>query len=234
MEINTAPAVEKKPPKLRWYQWRLRTMFLLTLVVAIGMSYMAVEMRNQRIQWAAAEQIKKAGGSVEHQRTRLGRFLQDDSLVRVVRVQLWNDSINDESLRNLQKLDQLESLVLGGEQVTDDVLATVGQMTQLQSLFVESTEATDAGLAHLRTLKELRYLDLRRPKITDTGLASVQELRQLRDLILSGVPISDDGLLQLKVLYQLRWISLYKTNVTDEDLKRLKKAMPSCFIEIVR
>ena len=47
-------------PKLRWYQFRLRSLFILTLLVAIGMSYVTVTMRDCRKQKAAAEEIKKA------------------------------------------------------------------------------------------------------------------------------------------------------------------------------
>jgi hypothetical protein len=38
--FTSPPAAQTKPPKLRWYQWRLRSMFILTLVVAIGMSWL--------------------------------------------------------------------------------------------------------------------------------------------------------------------------------------------------
>ena len=64
LKTDSLPAAEKKPPKLRWYQYSLRSLFLLTLLVAIGMSYVAVTMQNQRKQKAAAEAIEKAGGTV--------------------------------------------------------------------------------------------------------------------------------------------------------------------------
>ena len=38
MKNDPSPTAEKKPPKLRWYQYSLRSLFLLTLLVAIGMS----------------------------------------------------------------------------------------------------------------------------------------------------------------------------------------------------
>ena len=34
------PAAEKKRPRLRWYQYRLRSLFVLTTLVAIGMSWL--------------------------------------------------------------------------------------------------------------------------------------------------------------------------------------------------
>ena len=30
METDSLPTVEKKPPKLRWFQYRLRSLFILT------------------------------------------------------------------------------------------------------------------------------------------------------------------------------------------------------------
>ena len=86
MEAHSPLAAENKPPKLRWYQWRLRSLFVLSLVVAIGMSYVAVTIQNQRKQKAAAEEIRKVGGVVISEPTWLGKLLGDDSLVKVTAV----------------------------------------------------------------------------------------------------------------------------------------------------
>ena len=86
METDFLPTAETKPPKLRWYQWRLRSMLILTLLVAIGMSYVAVTLQGQRRQHEAAEAIEKAGGTVTSEPTWLGELLRDDSLVRATEV----------------------------------------------------------------------------------------------------------------------------------------------------
>ena len=88
METDSLPTAEKKQPKLRWFQYSLRSLFLLTLLVAIGMSWLTVTMQNQRKQKAAAEAIEKAGGTVGTEPTWLGKLLRDDSLVRVIYVNL--------------------------------------------------------------------------------------------------------------------------------------------------
>jgi hypothetical protein len=62
METRSLPAAQNDPPKLRWYQWRLRTMFLLTLLVAVGMSWLTVTIQSQRKQRATARAIGKAKG----------------------------------------------------------------------------------------------------------------------------------------------------------------------------
>ena len=63
-EPESSPTAEK-PPKLRWFQYRLRSLFILTTLVAIACSWLAVTMQNQRKQKAAAEAIEKIGGNVE-------------------------------------------------------------------------------------------------------------------------------------------------------------------------
>ena len=37
METDSLPTIEAKPRKPRWFQWRLRSAFIFTLLLAIGM-----------------------------------------------------------------------------------------------------------------------------------------------------------------------------------------------------
>ena len=53
-------------PRLRWYQYRLRTLFLLMLAVALGMGLVAVPLQKAWRQKAAADGIRKLGGVVEY------------------------------------------------------------------------------------------------------------------------------------------------------------------------
>jgi hypothetical protein len=45
--------------KLRWFQYSLRSLMLLVLVVSVGMSWVAVKMKRARQQDKAVEEIKK-------------------------------------------------------------------------------------------------------------------------------------------------------------------------------
>ena len=153
MESDAPPAAEKSQPKLRWFQYRLRSLFLLTLVVAIGMSWLTVTMRNQRQQKAAAEAIEKAGGVVTAEPTWLGKTLRDDSLVSVTKVGLSGESISETVLVHLERLRQLQRLFLGGALVTDAVLVHLQGLRQLQRLDLDSTKVTDAGLVHLARIE---------------------------------------------------------------------------------
>ena len=170
MKTDSPPTAEKKPPKLRWYQYSLRSLFLLTLLVAIGMSYVAVTMQNQRKQKAAAEAIEKAGGTVWYEPTWLGKLLRDDSLVKVTVVEFSGESTTDAVLVHLQGLSQLKTLDLDDAEVTDAGLVHLQGLSQLQSLRLYNTKVTDAGLVHLQGLSQLQVaVDSATPKSPTPG-----------------------------------------------------------------
>ena len=55
-----------KRPRLRWYQYSLRTLFVLTLIVSLLMSWHATKMKRATAQKNAVEAILAAGGTVEY------------------------------------------------------------------------------------------------------------------------------------------------------------------------
>jgi hypothetical protein len=193
--------------KLRWYQFRLRSLFLLTLLVAIGMSWLAVTIQNQRKQKAAAEEIEKAGGWVKSEPTWLGKLLRDDSLVSVTVVGLAPGSVTDTEIASLQGLNRLRSVQLN------------------------HTSVGDAGLVYLRGLSQLRDLYLSDTEITDTGLENLRGLTQLDSLWLDGTRVTDAGLVHLQGLSQLQWLYLSDTKVTDQGVKKLQQTLPNCEIK---
>jgi hypothetical protein len=53
-------------PRRRWYQYSLRTLLLLMLLVSVGMSAVATRMRTARRQRDAVAAIQESGGSVAY------------------------------------------------------------------------------------------------------------------------------------------------------------------------
>ncbi len=197
-------------PKLRWYQWRLRSLFILTLLVAIGMSWLTVTMRDQRRQKVAAEAIRKAGGWVRAETTWLGKLLGDDSLVKVtdVRFDAYRTTDVDTQLQNLRGLSELRELGLNWTDVTDAGLAHLQGCTHLRRLWLKGTKVTNAGLAHLQGCTRLRRLYLNDTKVTDVGLVHLQAHTQLQKLDLAGTQVTDVGLAFLQGLPQsMNWTS---------------------------
>ncbi len=207
METEFLPIAAEKPPKLRWYQYSLRSLLLFVTACAIACSWLAVTIQGQRRQHEAADAIKKAGGTVASEQTWLGKVLRDDSLVNVTVVDLSNEAAADAGLVHLQGLSQLQWLLLGNSKVTD------------------------AGLVHLQGLSQLLILDLAWTKVTDAGLVNLQGLRQLEFLELAGTKLTDAGLANLQGLKQLNRLVLTGTKVTDQGVKILHQALPNCSIQ---
>ena len=200
MQIDSLP-VAAKQPKLRWYQWTLRSLFLLTLFVAIGMSWLATTIQEQRRQKAVADAIREEWGQADYQVTWLGKLLRDDSLVRVTRVAFFKKS-----------------------SPADLALAHLDTLRQLQVVDVWRTTLTDAGLAHLDGLNQLEKLRLYRTRVTDAGWMHIKGLCQLRRLSLwPGTNVTDADLVYLEGLSWLEWLFLDHTQITDSGLCILKR-----------
>ncbi len=118
--------------------------------------------------------------------------------------------LDDEALRHLGGLVNLQTLDLSRRTVSDAGLAYVGQLKGLESLNLWNgwlawerkrgvpcpdvlDGITDAGLAHLRELQSLQSLDLGGRSITDAGVPHLNRLRSLRKLRLEGTLIAEAG-----------------------------------------
>jgi hypothetical protein len=212
---------------LRWaerrFQYSLRSLFLLTLLVAIGMSYIAVTVQDQRRQHEAVKAIRKIGGWANSEPTWLGRLLRDDSLVNVAEARLSGTAVTDAELESLRGLSQLRRLDLSGTDVTDAGLVYLETLSQLRWLALRNTRVTDAGLMHLQGLHRLQSLQLGGTRVTDAGLAHLEKLGQLRTLELDSTKVTDAGLVHIQKLSQLQSLNLDSTKVTDGGLARFQR-----------
>jgi hypothetical protein len=170
-EPNSPPT--PKRPRLRWYQYSLRSMMLFTLLWALACSWLANTIKNQQRQYDAAKALKKAGWSVSYNQTWLGKILRRESLVNVTSARCFSqDKITDADLVRLQDLRELESLEIKDTAITDAGLVHLRSLGRLKHLDLHDTNITDAGLAHLR---ELRLLNLQNTKVTDAGVKALQK-----------------------------------------------------------
>ncbi len=227
----------------RWrFQYSIRSLLVLVVVIAIPCSWLAVEMKKTRQQREAVEAIVKAGGQalfdcelepfmlnrpVTHGvETRgpawLGRVLGEHFFSAVRIVYLADTQVTDERLRQLQGLTYLEELQLRGPQVTNAGLKHLGGLIRLQWLDLSKTRVTDAGLEHLKGLYQLQSLDLSHTQITDAGLEHLKGLTQLQELELDSDEVTEAGLKHLRRLAQLTRLNLGGTQVTDAGLEHLK------------
>jgi hypothetical protein len=151
-------------PKLRWYQFSLRTLFVFVTLCAVACSWLAVKMRQAKEQREAVEAIRKLGGIViyEHQcRMTIGpsglpgplwlrKLCGDDFFVSVVMVSLQGTLVKDAELEQVARVTQLGVLNLDGTLVTDASIRYLEKMTRLQILILDHTQVTDAGVKKLQ------------------------------------------------------------------------------------
>jgi hypothetical protein len=204
--------------KLRWFQFSLRSLLLLVLLVSLGMSWVAVKIERGRQQKEAVEEIEKLGGLVAYDYQQVYRSVGPSGPV-------W--------LRNWLGKDLFATVVevrFTSASGTDAELEHLKGMTQLQKLDLHGTQVTDAGLEHLEGMTKLQALWLHETKVSDAGLEYLKGMTQLQVLTLSGTKVTDAGLVHLEGLTQLEALLLIDTHVTHEGLKRLSRALPKCMI----
>lgn len=226
--------------KRRWFQFSLRTGFIIVTLLCVALSLWIVPAERQRRTVAAIEAM---GGAVDYApflahidgsgvsdpreseafpKTFLRRWLPPDYFDEVRIVLLQNMRLTDANLAHLRGLTSLESLALDNTQNTDGGLAHLQGRTGLQYLALGRSQVTDAGLAHLQGLTGLRDLYLGHTQVTDAGLVYLQGLTSLQGLGLNDTQLTDAGLVHLQGLTGLQTLRLDNTQVTDAGLAHLQ------------
>jgi len=150
-------------PKRRWYQFRLRTLLLLVVLVSVGMSWFTVKLHRARRQRAAVQGILGSGGSVLYDydyvddgRVTLGGQPPGPAWLReTLGVDFFCDVktvllLSDAGAEHLEGLTSVEWVVLDGPGVTDAVLDRLKGASRLRHLILVDTSVTDEGVKELR------------------------------------------------------------------------------------
>ena len=61
--INRNAMNDIRKPRLRWYQFTLRSLFIVMFLACIGMSWVSIKMQQARKQKEAVEWINRLGGN---------------------------------------------------------------------------------------------------------------------------------------------------------------------------
>ncbi|MGO8691309.1 MAG: leucine-rich repeat domain-containing protein [Thermoguttaceae bacterium] len=206
------------------FQFTIRSLLLLTLVVAIPCSWLAVARQEARRQREAVAEIERAGGRVYAwpEPAWLRELLVDDLFTNVTEVDFANSEIGDAGLEHLKGLPQLQVLYLTDTKVSDAGMEHVKQLPQLQVLGLGGTRITDAGLEHLKGVAQLGWLDLRGTKVSDAGLEHLKGLTKIFSLNLRGTAVGDAGLEHLKGMATISGLDLSSTAQDYGHLQRTR------------
>jgi len=231
----------------RRFQFSIRSLLVMVVVVAVPCSWLAVEMKKAREQKSAVEAIRKLGKSVayDYEFDRSGRYrwdapppgpawlrnlLGDNFLTEALIVFLDDTEVTDADMERIKHLDRLQRLELQNTKITDTGLQHVKDFTQLGYLDLSSTQVTDAGMKNLKGLAKLWLFDLTGTQVTGAGLEHLKGLNELQVLMLSYTQVTDAGLEHLEGLIKLRDLNVTGTKVTDAGVKKLQQALPNCEI----
>ena len=155
----------------RPFQYSLRSLLLLTVVVAIPFSRLATEMQRAREQRDTVAAIHAVGGVIEYDYVSLSDPPHDPFTPGMEPIEpIW--------LRKLVGDDFFCSIVhvfLNGSRITDTWLVHLHGLSHVQVLSLQGTKVTDAGLAHLQGLGQLRKLMLTDSKVTNEGVKKLQQ-----------------------------------------------------------
>ena len=152
-------------PRLRWFQFSLRSLLVFVTLCALPCSWLAMKKYQVDRQREAMTAIRKPGRgasvlweSVPRRPTWLSRLLGDDFYGHVAGVDLtfFCFDVGDDDLAILEGLDQLRSPRLTATKLHGTGLKHIAGLSQLRELILIQTRVTDAGLENLRNLNNLK------------------------------------------------------------------------------
>lgn len=204
----------------RWFQFRLRTLFVVMTILAV---WLGMVMHNARKLRQSVDAITAAGGAVyfRHQMEKadapppgpawLRHLAGDEPFITPVQVDLRGPEVTDEFIaKNLRSMTSLEGLNIESANITDAALAHIASMRHLHRLSLDCPRLTDAALTHVASLGELYRLTLNCPRLTDAALPQIATLPKLGGLELNSPHLTASGLHHLEPLEHLELVTSYR------------------------
>ena len=244
-ELPSDSGPPAEPPRA-WWQFSLRTFFVLITLVALALGWFFTGPEKQR---RLVAELRERGGDVlfagekpddenqawlplayTHRVQLVGLFgAQDADASLAIACQLSSfteldiqfSNLTGEGLLRLAVHPELRVLHLGGNEISDAGLRVVESLPNLRTLSLGRTKVTDASMPLIVGLAELESLDLSETRISEDGLASLGKLKELRRLDLRGLSLTDRGVARLVDCQGLTELSLQVTRVSEEGIARL-------------
>jgi len=185
--MTTPPQTTTPVRRFNWrwlFQFRLRTLLILTTIIAVLLGCWSYKARQQR---EAVDALTKGGWMVEYDFQGRGlkqppycpvclvNALGVDYFASVRGFHLYDALVTDADLERLASLTALRGIYLTRSRVTDARLAHLKGLTALQNLDLIGTQVSDDGLQHLKGLHALEILDVRGTQVTDAGVDRLQK-----------------------------------------------------------
>ncbi len=167
-------------------RFRRSVIAFIALILALGLGAIVVAYKSARDLDAkrdqAIHQLRAAGASIV--------FSDDDRSIDSVTFTF--NKLTFEGLLPILDVGSIKSLDFDASPaVNDEFLRIVAHLSDLESLNLGGTRVTDVGLAELASLKKLRKLYLWRTTVSEEGLQSLVQLKRLEHLNVWDTNTSD-------------------------------------------
>ncbi len=224
--VSAGLAANRRSESMRIFQYRLRSLFVLTTIVAIALIPVSLDIRARAREDRAIEYLSRFSDrfSAEH-------FSERRRVVfpgRVKSIYFWgSESIPEDAIRKLECFADLSSLNVDLSCVTDEHFELAQLPPSLERVRAFRCHSLgDRAVARLvECCPRIRELSLHCTSITDHSLALLAQLSNLEELDLSDTDISEENLAELvSGCGRLRVLNLDDTKVGNGAIKILAEA----------
>ncbi|MFN0021557.1 MAG: leucine-rich repeat domain-containing protein [Pirellulaceae bacterium] len=239
----------------RFFQISIRTLFIVTTLVAIGLAYFNRIRQRVEEQKAATARIAALGGKatvkpMSYVWPSFRKAVGEEYFKEVVAVDLENTLVTDADLEVVGRLRDMKSLVLSGlpvsersgymgpflpqnpnlvsSQVSSKGIRGLGPQHKLQDVRLAHVPINDEAMDTVSSWTQLQILDLERTRVTSKGVQRLENLKHLKSLNLAGTNIDDSVVPALSQMRSLQQLDLSDTAVTGEGLLQLRNELPAC------
>ena len=203
----------------RRIRFSLRTLLIVTTLLAIAIGYLAAEYKVVRDRNRVVAALTRSGAFVAFDQGP-NEYDGIKAWLGILEVSIVAGINSDETMELLAGMNKLRSVTVGPG-VTDAGLAHIQELTAIEELKIVSDAVTENGLQSVSRLKGLKRLTISGRQITDDGLRHLADLKNLESLDLSGAGVSDDGLMHLKGLTSLQKLRCGGTPTTGAAMQSL-------------
>jgi len=157
-------------------------------------------------------------------------------IVSLRTLSMQQTDVNDENIRYLATLTNLEKLSLYGcRTLTDQGMAKLSALNKLKELDLRGTVCGSNGMQYLAHFPELRLLDLSESNAPDINqsMPAIAKLSNLEDLNLWHTQVNDAGVAMLAGLTRLKALNLDDNKqVTDAAMDTVGKFVDLEYLHI--
>jgi hypothetical protein len=238
----------------RNFQISIRTLFILTTLVAVFLACFIRIRQRVHEQQAAIARIAELGGKTSFKPTSrvwpwLRKTVGEEYFREVAAVDLDKSLVTDADLKVVGRIRGMKSLILSGfpsdtrlyrrkgppqnpsllpSQISSSGIRALGPQPTFEIVKLCNVPVADDGLETISLWTRLQVLDLENTQVTSIGVQHLEKLVRLKLLKLTGTKIDDKAVPAICQMASLQELDLSNTKVSGEGLLQLRTQLPAC------